>query len=86
MPDDDEVREIINALDNHNRWLVKNVRTSNPYIGEGQNKERTDKYATTYVGDETDTSPYTDTLEQEYISTGKYIQNINLLINYLKTY
>jgi hypothetical protein len=83
VPDTDEVREIINSLDNQNRWLVKNVRTSNPYIGDGQNQELTDEYATTYVGDETDTSPYEDTSEQEYISTGAYIQNMNLLINYL---
>ncbi len=83
VPDTAEVREIINSLDNQNRWLVKNVRTSNPYIGDGQNQELTDEYATTYVGDETDTSPYEDTSEQEYISTGAYIQNMNLLINYL---
>ena len=86
VPNKDEVKDIINALDNHNRWLVKNVQTSNPYIGEGQNRELTDEYATTHVGDETDTSPYRDTSEQEYISTGAYIKNMNLLINYLKTH
>jgi len=37
------------------------------------------------VGDETDTSPYRDTTDQEYISTGEYIRNMHLLINYLKT-
>jgi len=86
LPDEAEVREIINALDDHNRWLARNVRllrTSNPYIGDGQNQELTDEYATTYVGDQTDTSPYTDTSGQEYISTRTYIQNMNLLINYL---
>ncbi len=83
-PDEDEVRDVIKALDSQYRWLVKHVQTSNPYIGEGQKRELTDEYATTHVGDETDTSPYRDTSEQEYISTGKYIQNMNLLINYLK--
>jgi hypothetical protein len=35
------VKEVINALDSENRWLVKHVMISNPYIGDGENKEPT---------------------------------------------
>ena len=85
MVSEQRVRSIISALDSHNRWLVKHVMISNPYIGDGQNKEPTDQYASTYVGDNTDTSPYRDLSEQEYISTPAYINNMELLISYLKS-
>jgi hypothetical protein len=77
------VKEIINALDSQNRWLVKHASISNPYIGDGEDKEPTDKYASTNVGDKTDTSPYRDPSDQLYISTPEYIKNIALLTSYL---
>ena len=77
------VKEIINALDNQNRWLVKHMNTSNPYIGDGVDKEPTYKFASTNVGDKTDTSPYRDTTDQLYISTPEYIRNIATLSSYL---
>ena len=83
QPDVAQVRKIIDALDSKNRWLVKHVMISNPYTGDGQKQELTDKYATTYVGDETDTSPFRDTSEQLYISTGEYVKNMSLLIDYI---
>lgn len=83
IPTNGRVREIIDALDDQNRWLVKNLNTTNPYIGEGQKKELTHEFATTHVGDETDTSPYRDTSDQGYISTREYIRNMNQLINFL---
>lgn len=79
-----DIKTIIQSIDNHNRWLTKHAFISNPYIGDGQNKEPTDKYATTRVGDETDTSPYPDPSDNLYISTGEYISNMNLLISYIK--
>jgi len=79
-----EIKEIMNTLDNQNRWLTKRAYISNPYIGDGKLTEQTDKYASTRVGDETDTSPYLNESDQEYISTGEYIRNMSLLINYLK--
>jgi hypothetical protein len=85
LPSEVRIKEIIGALDSRNRWLVKHVMISNPYIGDGQNKELTDEYASTYVGDKTDTSPYRDPSEQEYISTPEYIKNMNLLISYIKS-
>jgi hypothetical protein len=83
IPDKAKVREIINSLDDQGRWLAGNKNTSNPYIGDGQNRELTEKYASTDAGDETDTSPFIDRSDQKYISTSEYIRNMNLLINYL---
>ncbi len=37
------------------------------------------------VGDETDTSPYRDPSDKEYISTGDYVKNMNWLINYVES-
>ncbi|PKA97873.1 PelA/Pel-15E family pectate lyase [Flavobacteriaceae bacterium MAR_2009_75] len=81
--DKDEVLNILNALDNDHRWLSKHVYISNPYIGDGVNSEPTTAYATTRVGDETDTSPYIDESQQEYISTRTYISNMKLLIRHI---
>ena len=83
IPAEEKVKEIISALDKQNRWLAKHAMISHPYIGEGQKQEPTDKYACTHVGDETDTSPYMDESDQEYISTEEYINNMNLLKNYV---
>ena len=77
------VRKIVNGLDQQGRWLVKHAMTSHPYAGDGQKQEPTDQYASTFVGDETDTSPFRDPSEQEYISTNEYIRNMEALINYL---
>lgn len=76
--------EIVQSLDDQNRWLVKHVMISHPYIGDGKNKELTNDYCSTYVGDETDTSPFRDTSDQLYISTAAYIKNMTVLINYLQ--
>ncbi|HWI92553.1 MAG TPA: pectate lyase [Flavisolibacter sp.] len=78
------VDEIVHSLDGQNRWLVKHVMISHPFIGDGKNKELTNAYCSTYVGDETDTSPYRDTSDQLYISTAAYIKNMTVLINYLQ--
>lgn len=83
-PDEKQVRTIISSLDSESRWLVKHSSTSNPYIGEGQKKEMTTEFGSTNVGDETDTSPFRDTSDQEYISTSDYIRNMNILMGYVK--
>jgi hypothetical protein len=81
----EKAQQIVNALDKNNRWLVKHVMISNPYIGDGQKKDSTNEFASTRVGDETDTSPYIDTSEEQYISTPEYIRNMYQLINYIKS-
>jgi hypothetical protein len=77
------VKEVVAALDNQNRWLVPHAMISNPYTGDGINKEPTDEFASTHVGDKTDTSPYRDTSDKLYISTPEYIKNMHLLTEYL---
>ncbi len=85
IPDESAVKTIIQSLDKENRWLVKHGMTSNPYIGNGKKQEPTDAYVKTMVGDETDTSPYRDPSDNEYISTGDYVKNMNWLINYVES-
>ena len=85
IPDESAVRTIIQSLDKENRWLVKHGMTSNPYIGDGKKQEPIDAYVKTMVGDETDTSPYRDPSDNEYISTGDYVKNMNGLINYVES-
>jgi hypothetical protein len=86
IPDEKQVKEIIQSLDKDGRWLVKQAMISNPYIGEGQKQELTDEFSSTNVGDETDTSPFPDTSGQEYISTHAYIRNLNILIRYIQSF
>jgi PelA/Pel-15E family pectate lyase len=74
------VQDIIRSLDNQNRWLVKHAMISHPYIGDGEKKELTNDFASTYVGDETDTSPFRDPSDQLYVSTAEYIRNMHLLM------
>ena len=85
IPDPSQLQELIQSLDSQNRWLTLHGMTSNPYLGDGTKEEPTDEYSSTHVGDETDTSPFRDTTDQEYLSTGVYISNMRLLINYLET-
>lgn len=78
------VKDIIGSLDAQNRWLSKHAMISHPYIGDGQKQESTNEFASTNVGDETDTSPYRDPSDQLYLSTGDYIRNMKMLINFIR--
>ena len=78
------VEEILASLDEQGRWLSMRAMTSHPYVGDGTATEETDQYASTMVGDETDTSPYWDGSGQEYISTRLYITNMQALITALE--
>ena len=83
--DEKMVEEIIGSMDAENRWLSKHALISHPYNGDGQKQEQTDEFASTNVGDETDTSPYRDMSDQDYISTGDYIRNMKMLINFVRS-
>jgi hypothetical protein len=86
IPDEMQVKDIIQSLDNDNRWLVKHASKSNPYIGDGQKQELTDEFSSTNVGDATDTSPFRDSTDQNYISIPEYIRNMTQLISYIRSY
>jgi PelA/Pel-15E family pectate lyase len=79
-----DVQSILGSLDEQGRWLTTRAMTSHPYIGDGDKRELTEEFASTNVGDETDTSPYRDESGQEYISTGLYMMNMRILIDALQ--
>jgi PelA/Pel-15E family pectate lyase len=82
--DSNFVRMIISRLDENGRWLVPHAFISNPYIGEPECSDPQSKiYSHTRVGDKYDTSPFEDTSDQKYISTGAYIRNVNILLDFL---
>ena len=83
VADTQSVNRIVTALDAKGRWLVKHVMISNPYIGDGKPGPATTAYASTNVGDETDTSPYMDMSDEEYISTAAFIRNMRHLIGFI---
>lgn len=85
VPSEAEVRRILDAMDDMGRWLVNNVMISHPYTGDGKGFSTSEAYATTHVGDETDTSPFRDTSDQQYISTPEYIKNMQVLIKYIQS-
>jgi len=90
VPEEESLQTVISRLDEKGRWLVTNSMTSNPYIevckseDDIQQNKKTHRYATTYVGDSLDTSPYRDTSDQKYISTRSYIKNMRILLNYIE--
>lgn len=77
------VKRVIKALDSQNRWLVKHAMISNPYTGDSKPGASALQYAATMVGDETDTSPFMDMSEEEYISTAAFIRNMRTLIGFM---
>ncbi len=84
-PSASEIEGILSALDPQGRWLTKRANTSHPYAGDGVRQDPVRDYATTMVGDETDTSPYRDETDQLYISTGAYLRNMRALMRYLES-
>lgn len=78
IPNESEVRAIINSMDDHNRWLIKNIQISRPYsISDTGHEMNTAK-----LSDETGRA-IKDSSDQEYISTREYVKNMKLLIKYL---
>ena len=79
------MKNILAAMDDKGRWFTKQVYISNPHIGDGTKTELTEKYMSTNVGDETDTSPYPDESDQDYISTRTFINNMQVILNYVSS-
>ncbi len=73
---------LVSSMDEEGRWLSELGNTSHPYAGDGPKDVRPGDFSRTYVGDETDTSPYpVDHLLG--ISTQAYIRNMSVLIRHL---
>jgi PelA/Pel-15E family pectate lyase len=76
--------EIIRALNREGWWPVELKATSNTYKGDGPAQPVPGDYATTRVGDDTDTSPYVVERGVTGISTADYIANMAKLIEALR--
>jgi PelA/Pel-15E family pectate lyase len=77
------VRKLIGGLNAQGYWPTPLVATSNPYTGATPPSKPDGDYASTHVGDATDTSPYPTDKPVVGISTGAYIQNMTTLIDWL---
>jgi hypothetical protein len=86
MPDskdlNGQVRGSISSLNKTGFWPASLPQTSHPYTGPSTKEVAQGDFGTTHVGDETDTSPYTDTAKTTSISTQEYLRNMNILIQW----
>jgi hypothetical protein len=78
-----QVRDSISGLNTTGFWAAPLPQTSHPYKGVAPADAAKRDFAGTHVGDEYDTSPYTDTAKTPSISTAEYLRNMNVLIQWL---
>lgn len=78
-------RKLISGLNREGYWPTPLVATSHPFTGATPPADSDGDYATTHVGDVTDTSPFPSENPPRGISTGAYVQNMTVLIDYLAT-
>ncbi len=78
-----QVRDSLSTLNPTGFWPAPLAQTSHPYRGVANKANAPGDFATTHVGDETDTSPFTDTAKTISISTAEYLRNMNVLIQWL---
>jgi len=77
-----QARTTLAALNKTGFWPAPLAQTSHPYKGMGGKEVVAGDFGTTHVGDDTDTSPYTDTAKTTSISTQEYLRNMNILIQW----
>ena len=75
--------DIVAALDDQGRWLTELRTTSHPYRGDGPAEPPPGFVDRGQVGDDWDTSPFTEPSGPMGISTGLYINNMSRLIGWL---
>ena len=80
----DRTADIVAALDDQGRWLQELRTTSHPYRGDGPAEPPPGFVDSGQVGDDWDTSPFTEPSGPMGISTGLYINNMSRLIGYLR--
>ena len=78
----DRAARVIASLDAQGRWIAELGSTTHPYRGDGSKTVAPGDFASTSVGDESDTSPYR-AQGLMGISTQSYIRNMSELIRYL---
>ncbi|MDP3740656.1 MAG: pectate lyase [Hyphomonadaceae bacterium] len=84
-PADEHVAKLAADLNGQGYWSTPLVAQSNPYTGQPAPTRlpAQEIYATTRVGDSTDTSPYVSDDPPIGISVGAYIQNMAVLSQYV---
>jgi PelA/Pel-15E family pectate lyase len=79
----ERVRGLVGSLNAEGYWPTPLVSQSHSYTGAKPPGKPDGDYAETHVGDFTDTSPFPVENPPVGISTGAYIQNMSVLIDYL---
>lgn len=74
---------LMQSLNEEGYWPVPLRYTSHRYSRDGSKEAAPGDFSDARVGDKTDTSPYPDPNPSIGISTGAYIRNMGLLIEYL---
>ncbi|HKE96788.1 MAG TPA: hypothetical protein VKB34_20930, partial [Povalibacter sp.] len=78
-----QVAAAVAGLNAAGYWPAPLKMTSHPYHGEGSKQVAPGDFATTHVGDDSDTSPHPDDHPVMGISTAEYLKNMNVLIEWL---
>lgn len=81
----EQAAALVEGLNEEGYWPTPLHYTTNPYKGVAPITKANDDYAATMVGDEYDTSPYPVDNPVMGISTGAYIKNMGVLIQYLQS-
>ena len=80
----DQATALINTLNKEGYWPTPLYYTTNPYKGAAPVTKANNNYSATMVGDEWDTSPFPVENPVMGISTGAYVKNMGVLIQYLQ--
>lgn len=80
----EQAAALVLGLNRQGYWPTPLYYTTNPYKGVAPVTKANDDYAATMVGDKWDTSPYPVKNPVMGISTGAYIKNMGVLIQYLQ--
>lgn len=81
-----QITDILDTLDERGRWLTPLTTTSHPYRGDGPQERAEGDFSATFVGDETDTSPFGADEPIAGISLKTYLRNMTELIAWLRTH
>jgi hypothetical protein len=79
-----QVRKVVGSLNKDGYWPAPIPQMSHAYSKPGSMDVAPGDFGTTYVGDETDTSPYKAADAPMGISTAEYLRNMNVLIRSLE--
>jgi PelA/Pel-15E family pectate lyase len=82
-PEPEKAARVLAALDAEGRWITPLKNSSHRYTRDGYPQAIPGDFSRTYVGDDTDTSPFPDKDGQLGIATDVFVQNTASLIRQL---